>query len=192
MTARRAYVVAIVLTLSTIRPAAQQPPAQTFRSGREVLTIMTSVRDGADRPLTDLRPEEFEVRIDGQPRRVLTAQPFGTDASRAIAATAAPIPAFTSNADISPGRLVVFAIDRDSIRGGGEKAAIDTAAKMLDQLSPSDAAGALGLPGAGIELTRDHAAVAAVIKTMTGMAPTPNWQHAMSWDEALAYERGRR
>ncbi|HMC76679.1 MAG TPA: VWA domain-containing protein, partial [Vicinamibacterales bacterium] len=190
MTARRAYVVAIVLTLSTIRPAAQQPPAQTFRSGREVLTIMTSVRDGADRPLTDLRPEEFEVRIDGQPRRVLTAQPFGTDASRAIAATAAPIPAFTSNADISPGRLVVFAIDRDSIRGGGEKAAIDTAAKMLDQLSPSDAAGALGLPGAGIELTRDHAAVAAVIKTMTGMAPTPNWQHAMSWDEALAYERG--
>jgi VWFA-related protein len=190
MRARHAPVAAIVLTLCTIRPAAQQPPAQTFRSGREVLTIMTSVTDGQDRPLTDLRSDEFEVRIDGQPRRVLTAQPFGADAGRAVAAAASPIPAFTSNVDIPPGRLVVFAIDRDSIRSGGEKAAIDTAAKMLDALSPSDAAGAAGLPGAGIEPTRDHAAVAAVIKTMTGMAPTPDWQHAMSWDEALAYERG--
>ena len=75
------------------------------------------------------------------------------------------------------------------MRSGGEKAAIDTAAKMLDALSPSDAAGALGLPGGGIELTRDHAAVAAVIRTMTGTMPTPDWEHAMSWEEALAFER---
>jgi VWFA-related protein len=179
-----------VFTVGTaLHPAARQRPAETFRSGREVLTIEASIRDDQDRPLTDLRPEEFEVRIDGQPRRVLTAQPFGTDAGRVLAADAAPVPHFTSNADVSPGRLVVFAIDRDSIRSGGEKAAIDTAAKMLDALSPSDAAGAVGLPGAGIELTRDHAAVAGVIRTMTGMARTPDWQHAMSWDEALAYER---
>ena len=63
---------------------------------------------------------------------------------------------------------------------------------MLDQLSPSDAAGAVGLPGSGIELTRDHAAVAAFIKTtMTGTMPSPDWQHALSWEEALAYERRR-
>ena len=189
MRARPIHAVMLVAAAATVHIAAQQQPADTFRSGREVLTIEASVRDGRDQPLTDLRPEDFEVRIDGQPRRVLTAQPFGTDAGRARAAETSPVPRFTSNADISPGRLVVFAIDRDSMRSGGEKAAIDTAAKMLDQLSPSDAAGAVGLPGAGIELTRDHAAVATFIRTMTGTMPTPNWQHVMSWDEALAYER---
>ena len=181
--------VVVAAIWTSIQGAPQQVPAETFRSGREVLTIEASVRDGQDRPLTDLRPEEFEVKIDGQPRRVLTAQPFGTDAGRVPAVEASPVPRFTSNADISPGRLIVFAIDRDSMRSGGERAAIDTAAKMLDALSPSDAAGAVGLPGAGIELTRDHAAIAGFIRTMTGMAPTPDWQHALSWDEALAYER---
>ena len=178
-----------VLGLSALAqtPAPQTPPL-TFRSGREVLTIDTSVRDANGRPVTDLQPADFTVRIDGEPRRVLTARPFGSDASRA-ATEAAPVARFIRNVDTSPGRIVVFAIDRDSMRRGGEKAAIDTAAKMLDALSPSDAAAALGLPGAGIELTRDHAAVAAAIRTMTGMAPTPDWQHAMSWDEALAYER---
>jgi VWFA-related protein len=189
MRVRPIHAVMLFAALLAVHPAARQVPAQTFRSGREVLTIEASVRDGQDQPLTDLRPEDFEVKIDGQPRRVLTAQPFGTDAGRVPAADASPIPHFTSNADISPGRLVVFAIDRDSMRSGGEKAAIDTAAKMLDALSPSDAAGALGLPGAGIELTRDHAAVASVIRTMTGTMPTPDWQHALSWEEALAYER---
>jgi VWFA-related protein len=185
----RIHAVLVALVFATMHPAARQQPVDTFRSGREVLTIDASVRDDQDQPLTDLRPDEFEVRIDGQPRRVLTARPFGTDAGRLRASDAAPVPRFTSNADVSPGRLVVFAIDRDSIRSGGEKSAIDTAAKMLDALSPSDAAAALGVPGAGIELTRDHDAVAATIRAMTGLAPTPNWQHAMSWDEALAYER---
>ena len=196
MRLRPTHAVMLLAALAAVHLAAQQVPPQTFRSGREVLTIEASVRDAQDGPLTDLRPEEFEVKIDGQPRRVLTAQPFGTDGGRApAAADASPIPHFTSNADVSPGRLVVFAIDRDSMRPGGEKAAIETAAKMLDQLSPSDAAGAVGLPGSGIELTRDHAAVAAFIKTtMTGTMPSPDWQHALSWDEALAYERkmGRR
>lgn len=174
-----------------MHPAAQQRPIETFRSGREVLTIDTSVRDADGRPLTDLKPADFVVRIDGQSRAVLTARMFGTDAGRVtndgrVMTDVAPIPRFTSTAEASPGRIVVFAIDRTSIRPGGEKAAIETAAALLDALSPADAVGAAGLPTGGIELTRDHAAVAKVIRQMTGTAPREN---TMSWEEALEAER---
>src|SRR5258706_16266642 len=111
--------VVVAAVWTSLPGAPQQVPAETFRSGREVLTIEASVRDGQDRPLTDLRPEEFEGKIDGQPRRVLTAQPFGTDAGPVPAVDASPVRRFTSNGDISPGRLVVFAIDRDPMRSGG-------------------------------------------------------------------------
>ena len=56
--------VLIALGAWTATQAAQQPPAETFRSGREVLTIDTSVRDASGRPLTDLQPADFTVRIE--------------------------------------------------------------------------------------------------------------------------------
>lgn len=183
-------VVLIALGAWTATPAQQQPPAETFRSGREVLTIDTSVHDASGRPLTDLQPADFTVRIDGEPRRVLTARSFGTNADARSAAKAdAPIAHFVRNADMPPGRVVVFAIDRESIRAGAEQVLLETASKLLNGLSPSDAAAAVGLPGSGIDLTRDHAAVAKVIRTMTGVQPASAWQHALSWEEALAFER---
>src|SRR5258708_930475 len=174
--------------LAVLQPAAQQRPPDTFRSGRDVLTVNASVRDGSGRPLTDLQPADFVVRIDGQPRTVLTARMFGTDAGR-VTTDVTPIARFTRVIDTSPGRVVVFAIDRTSIKAGAEKAAIETAARMLDAVSPADAVGAVGLPGGGIDLTRDHAAVAEAIRKWTGAAPAADWQHAMSGDEAHAFER---
>ena len=99
------------------------------------------------------------MRIDGQLRAVLTARMFGTDAGR-ITNDVVPTPRFTRSPTRRRDGSSVIAIDRTSIRSGGEKAAIDTAAALLDSLSPADAVGAIGLPVGGIDLTRDHAAVA--------------------------------
>ena len=179
--------VLIALGAWTATRAAQQQPAETFRSGREVLTIDTSVRDASGRPLTDLQPSDFTVRIDGEPRRVLTARLFGADGGSA-AKTDTPIARFIGNAATPPGRVVVFAIDRDSIRAGSERVLLDTAANMLGTLSPADAAGAIGLPGAATDLTRDHAVVAEAIRRMTGIEPVTAWRHAMSWSEAIGFD----
>jgi len=169
--------------------AAQQRPAETFRSGREVLTIDTSVRDASGKPLTDLQPSDFIVHIDGEPRRVLTARLFGAGEAAGPSKAETPIGRFIRNADTPPGRVVVFAIDRDSMRAGSERALLDTAANMLGTLSPADAVGAIGLPGTATDLTREHAVVADAIRRMTGTEPVTGWRHHMSWSEAIAYDR---
>ena len=181
-------VVLIAFGAWTSTRAAQQRPPETFRSGREVLTIDTSVRDANGRPLTDLQPSDFSVRIDGEPRRVLTARLFGTNAASA-AKPETPVARFIRNADTPSGRVVMFAIDRDSIRPGSEKALLDTAASMLGTLSPADAVGAIGLPGAATDLTRDHAVVGDAIRRMTGTEPVSGGRHFISWPEAIGYDR---
>ena len=72
-------------------------------------------------PLTDLEASDFVVSIDGQPRRVLTARMFGTDEVQ-VAKAGTPVPRFTRASDATPGRVIMFAVDRDSIRSGSEKA----------------------------------------------------------------------
>jgi VWFA-related protein len=181
-------VLALAATWTYVHLGAQQRPLETFRSGREVLQITASVRDANGRPVTDLQSSDFTVRIDGELRPVLAARLFGTDAGR-LTDDAVPVPRLTRVVDSSPGRVVVIAIDRESIRSGSEKASLDTAARLLASLSPSDAVGAVGLPGAGIDLTRDHARVAAAISKMTGTAPNLGWSYVLSWDDVLAYER---
>lgn len=49
-----------------------QTPRATFRSALDVVTINASVRDRRGRLVTGLTPEDFEIRDNGQLRRVLS------------------------------------------------------------------------------------------------------------------------
>jgi VWFA-related protein len=174
------------IVLAAVVPAHSQQPM--FRSTRDVLAIDASVTGANDAPMTDLKAEDFTVKIDGQPRPVVTVHRYGATASSA-GNDAPAVGRFARAADAPPGRIVVIVVDRPSIKAGGERAAMETAAALLKNLSPSDAVAAIGLPGGGVDLTRDHTVVADAIKKMTGMQPTPDWQHFLTWDEALGYER---
>jgi VWFA-related protein len=185
---RSAFVVAAMLVATVPDAAAQQAPAPTFRSGREVLTLDAAVRDRDGHPITDLQPSDFLVTIDGQPRRVLAAALFGPAVTQPATA-GTPLPGFSRGSSASPGRVVVFAVDRDSIRAGSERVLLDSASAMLASLSPADAVGVFGLPVGGIEATRDHGAAADAIRLMTGTSPPSAWRHKVTWEEALAYER---
>ena len=88
------------------------------------------VRDASGRPVTDLQPSDFTVTVDGQPRRVLNARLYGSGAEEVIRA-GTPVPRFAKSTDAVPGRAVVFAVDRDSIRSGTEKPILDTAASII-------------------------------------------------------------
>src|SRR5258708_9520850 len=83
----------LTVAFAAVHHAQPQSP-DTFRSGRDVLTVNASVRDGSGRPLTDLQAADFVVRVDGQPRTVLTARMFGTDADR-VTNGVVPIARFT-------------------------------------------------------------------------------------------------
>ena len=51
--------------------AAQQQP--TFRTGVDVITVDVGAVDSRGQPVTDLHAPEFTVKIDGKPRRVVSA-----------------------------------------------------------------------------------------------------------------------
>src|SRR5262245_8720373 len=130
----------LILTLAAVAAAQSQP---TFRSGVDLIRLDVSVVDKSGQPVTDLRPEDFTVRIDGAPRTVSFAKFYGasaadSDAPAVAPAAAAAAPSFATNAAVPPGRVVVFVVDLESMNPGYEKLVLDTAGRLLDRLGPSD------------------------------------------------------
>ncbi len=154
--------------------SSSQTPQPTFRSTVDLLTIETSVRDKSGQPVPDLQAPDFTVTIDGKPRRVVSAVFFKADAATGarLSGGAAPTPQYVSNAGSTPGRVVIFALDSETIRGGQERALTETASRMLDGLSPADAVGLVEFPGIAIDATRNHSAVAEALKRFRGRALT--------------------
>jgi VWFA-related protein len=177
----------------------QQPAAPgsqpTFRTGVDLLTLQATVLDASGRPVTDLGPADFSVTIEGKPRTVLFAKFRGTTAAAAVPPPAGPAAAAASHADntaTSGGRLVMFVVDRDSIKSGSEKALLESAGAIMDALTPADAVGLLSIPTGGVDPTRDHARVRDELKRLSGTQPQAIGgvrERNLTYDEALAYER---
>ena len=185
---------ALLVTASALAALAvlpQQPAdRQTFRSGREVLTVEAAVRDRAGTPLTGLQPSDFTVLVDGQPRAVLTAHLFGDGVAER--AEPNPIGRFLRATDAAQGFVAVVVVDRESIKAGDEHFVVDAAAAMVEGLSPADAAAAVSVPGEVVDVSRDRRAVAAALRRMTGTRPLRGWIHHLAWREALAFQRDER
>lgn len=172
--------------------APQQPPA--FRTGIDLLTVEAAIFDKSGRPVPDLGPADFTVTIDGRPRKVLFARFYGGERT-GIATPAGEgggvlPPALPAHVATPGGRIVLFVVDRDTIRTGGERALIDAAGSLARSLAPGDAVGLKGLPVGGIELTREHQRLFDALPQMTGTMPPVPWRWHITWDEALGIERG--
>ena len=82
---------------------AQSDQAPVFRSGVEVMEVDVTVVDAKGMPVRDLRVPEFTVTVDGQPRRVVSAE-FISDSSTPSAEPARPRdPYVSNNTDRRPG-----------------------------------------------------------------------------------------
>lgn len=68
--------------------AAAEGPAPVIQVGLDVIRIDASVTDAKGRPVTDLRPEDFRLLVDGKPRRVENAAFFGRESAAAADAEA--------------------------------------------------------------------------------------------------------
>ncbi|HZA33853.1 MAG TPA: hypothetical protein VE505_02940, partial [Vicinamibacterales bacterium] len=80
-------------------PTAQDPPPEqpTFRATTERVVIDAAVVDQAGRPITDVTAAEFDLKIDGKPRGLLSVEFLPH-----LAEPAAPVPrtgfaAFSTN-----------------------------------------------------------------------------------------------
>ena len=70
-------------TLSAQQQAETPPQGPTFRTGVDVIAVDVAVVDGKGVPVENLLPPDFIVKIDGQPRRVVTAEHFNIDVEAA-------------------------------------------------------------------------------------------------------------
>ena len=180
----------LALGLAVSLEASPQQPAPVFRSGVDLLTVQAAVMDKDGRPVRDLQTSDFTVTVNGQPRKVVFARFNGADAT-GVYAPSAPGAAPTTPVPTPSGRLVMFVVDRDTIRTGSEKALFEAGSRVLDALAPSDAVGLLGLPTGGVKLTREHQRVRAGSERddWHDAARSP-WRWQITWPEAEGIERG--
>jgi hypothetical protein len=101
--------------------AQQPPPKPSFQSSVEVTSLDVTVVDDKGKPITTLAPADFAVRIDGNPRHVVSAEwvPLGGEDGVALPP---PPEGYTTNEGATVGRLIVIAVDQPNIRFGGAMA----------------------------------------------------------------------
>jgi VWFA-related protein len=181
---------AIALTAS-MQLEAQQPSQPVFRSSVELTSIDLSVLDNQGKPITDLKPEDFIVRIDGSDRRVVSADWVGLETAEKPPAPAAPA-GYTGNENASGGRLIMLVVDEPNIRFGGAMGIRGALNSFIDRLQPSDRAAVIGIgPGApSTPFTADHARLKRAVDRLNGMhQPSVISEFSISVFEALQIQR---
>ena len=187
------YLAAIVVAMAQGVVAQQQPPK--FQSSVDVTSIDVSVVDDRGQPILRLTPADFNVRIDGNPRRVVSAE--WVSLTPEPKGTAVEVPeGYSSNEHATGGRLIVLAIDEPNIRFGGAQALLKAAAGFVDHLSPSDrvAVISLGLASHATPFSADRERIKRAISLMVGQKTSAGTlrNYAIGLTEALAINNGDR
>ena len=150
-------------------PVAQPDAPPTFRAGIDLVTVDVTVLDRDGRPIQDLKPEDFTIRIDGTTRRVLAAEFVKADADTNI--TAGQRGSVTFDAGRTPVRNILIAIDQLNIPPGSLRPLLDATGRFIDALPPKDRVGLVTFPGTGprTDFTTDRAVVKKAMQGLIGM-----------------------
>jgi VWFA-related protein len=188
------HVTAAFSAAGQAQPSQQEPPR--FRASVEVTSLDVTVVDDRGKPVAGLAPEDFTVRVDGIPRKVISAEwvPLVTDAG---APPPPPPPdGYSTNENSTGGRMIVLTVDEPNIRFGGALAIARAANEFVDRLLPSDRVAVAGI-GAGAPstpFTADRQRIKQAISRMTGKKQltrsTIDLGHNIGLTEAMQVERG--
>src|SRR5688500_9586634 len=153
-------------------PQAQTPiQGPTFRTGVDVIAVDVAVVDDRGKPVADLLPPDFAVKIDGQLRRVVSAEQVRIDVEAARKQAANPFETlYTTNLVPANGRMIVLAVDQGQIRIGAARALLATAVKFLDMLSPADRTAFVSFPEPGVyvDFTNDKLKLKLAMERVVG------------------------
>ena len=182
----------VCLVAATVAAQSQADPAQqgpTFRTGVDVVAVDVSVVDGNGKPVEDLLPPDFVIKVDGQPRRVVSSDLVRIDIEAARREAANPFESmFTTNLKPPNGRMFVIAVDQLGIRFGGARGLLDTAGKFLDQLSPADRVAFVAYPEPGISVgfTNDKLRLRQAMQRVVGRQQNYSGRFNIGLYEAIA------
>ena len=180
------------LTLITGTALAQPPQLPRFQASVEVTSVDVTVVDNGGRPVMNLQPGDFTVRVQGIARRVVSAE-WVSLATPERSSAPPPPPGYSTNENATGGRLIVFLVDQPNIRFGGAVGIRAALNGFLDRLQPSDRVAAVGVgPGSpSTPFTADRERVKQVIARMVGQGAARNFgQYQIALSEAIAVQRG--
>lgn len=171
--------------------AAQQPQ---FKTAVERIVVDVQVVDNSGRPIPALTADDFDVRIDQQPRTVASvefvrAAALDTAAGVVAAPSGAPQaarPAVTAQS----GRDFILAIDESSFMTRYAPAAVRAAKGFVERLGPSDRVGLYLYPvsKSSFSLTPDHTAVVKDLEGIVGTFDPPATRFHLSKSEVIDIE----
>jgi VWFA-related protein len=171
------------------QPAPRQPPR--FTAGIDLVPVDVNVVDTNGRPVRDLEANDFTVTVDGQPRKIASAQFVSLTAP--VAEDAPRSEDYSTNVSTSeaPDRLIAIVVDRGSIAPVRAKDVFTAAAKFVNTLRPRDHVGLFSIPeGLNIDFTTDHDAVSNALMQEDGAAHGSAGARYVGVAEAIAIERG--
>ena len=142
---------ALALALMTLSAGHAQEPLPKFRSGIDIISVDADVLDSSGTPVSGLRPEQFQVSIDGKPRKVISADFLS---SSTPASAAAPSEGFRDTRSALPpsvpdpalGRTYVLAFDTMSFHALEVAPARQAARAFVERLEPRDRVGFIAFP----------------------------------------------
>jgi VWFA-related protein len=142
--------------------AADQPAQQpTFQSRVDAVVVDVSVTDKQGNPVTDLKPEDFEIRESGKPQTVETFKLVQTDDGLDDPAAKRDIKSLDDQrreTEREENRLFVIFLDDYHVRFGNSVGVRDRLARFVRELSPHDLVALITplQPPAALTFTRNH------------------------------------
>src|SRR5438552_2214325 len=187
--------VAAVVSVGARGRAQQTVANQQFRAGVELVALDFLAIDDAGRPVTNLKPSELTLRVDGKPRPIRNLQFFKlapTSVEQPIVAPKLP-PPYVTNGSAVPGRAVIFVVDRSQIGMGEGKWAIAAGNHLIDRLAPTDRVGLVTMPEGRVEidLTTRHDLARQALASVVGQGQRQPTFWTIGLAEAVAIQAER-
>ncbi len=182
-----AAIAAIATATAVASAAPQQQP--TFRSGVDLVAVDVSAIDKTGKPVDNLTPADFVLKVDGKPRRLSSAEfvnlrrtDDGIDPERAK---------YSTNQGLKPGRLILIVIDEGNIHKGNGRNVLAAASKFIDGLNSSDRVSVEFVPGTGplVGFTANHALVKELLANGVGKMVEAEVTRQVGLVEAFTFVR---
>jgi len=130
-------VLGAAIAVATHQPVIQARQADQQVAGTRTASVDVVVVDAKGRPVIGMSPADFRVTVDGE-ARVVARLLYVVKGRGALAAARALSASAATPVTAEPSRLVVFAVDEDSIDRGAEKQIADIVGRVVDSLAISD------------------------------------------------------
>lgn len=148
----------------------QTPPQQpVFKSGVELVMVDVQVVDKKGVPIPALRPDQFDVSIDGKRRQIVSAQLVDAATGVAEAMTGAGAQAAGAK-PIQPGNVYVLAVDQGSFHATNAPSVVHAVREFVKRLGPNDYLGLVSFPSPGLTIdpTREREPILSTVARIVG------------------------